>query len=80
MFAHRLPIFANRNHPIVVLDTDMVFMTDPAGLIAEFPSMKDNWLYKMPLSSGELSYELSGPSAMCSCVVIQNLRVRVCSH
>jgi len=75
MFAHRLPIFANRDHPIVVVDTDMIFMTDPAGILTEFPKADESWMLKMPIESGSFNYKNGGSSNMCSCVVIQNLRV-----
>lgn len=75
MFAHRLPVFASRSRPIVVVDTDMIFMTDPAGILVEFPSASDKWMLKMPINSGAMMYK-QGSASMCSCVVIQNLAVR----
>lgn len=59
----------------VQVDTDMIFVDDPARLWDEFDNDDDgessDWLYKMPLPSME------DPSKICSCVVLFNMaRIR----
>jgi hypothetical protein len=77
MFAHLLPIFAKRDSPIVVVDTDMIFLTDPMGLVAHFPAADAHWQFRMPLypdAEDKLSASAHGDyNAICSCIVIQNL-------
>lgn len=64
-----LPYLLQQFDRIVVIDTDMIFLDDPAILWNEFhTSGNQKWAYKMPLSN------LSSQHTICSCVVLINVQ------
>lgn len=64
-----LPFLLHQFDRIIVIDTDMIFLDDPATLWNEFnTSGSQNWAYKMPLS------DLSSQNTICSCVVLINVQ------
>lgn len=52
---------------VVVIDSDMVFLEDPAILWAEFDG-DDSWAYKLPLN------DMENYNSICSCIVLINIR------
>eukprot|EP01047_Picozoa_sp_COSAG01_P026244 COSAG01_NODE_1685_length_9495_cov_61.609728_4_plen_504_part_00 len=71
LFVHAMPVFQQRRPQDVqvMIDTDMILMTDPAGLLSERPRDGDRWVWKMPLTPKPTS-----PSNVCSCIVVLNIR------
>ena len=52
----------------IVLDTDLLFVTDPVRLWDEFETNGKDWLYKMPIKN------MDHPSNMCSCIKLIEIR------
>ena len=55
-------------HDIIVIDTDMVFVTDPAPLAASLERMAPHAVYSMPLTTKWPNS--TKPSDICSCIVL----------
>ncbi|CDF34686.1 unnamed protein product [Chondrus crispus] len=52
---------------VIVIDSDMIFLDDPASLWAQFDD-DGTWAYKMPL------FDRSKSSNICSCVVLMDIQ------
>lgn len=63
-----VPFLLRDYDKVIVIDTDMVFLQDPAILWDQFNEGSDSWAYKMPMN------DLSSENHICSCVVLINVQ------
>lgn len=63
-----IPFLLNRYEKLIVMDTDMIFLQDPALLWDQFNDKDQSWAFKLPLNN------LRSENTICSCVVLLNVK------